>query len=124
MCTPLEEYFPVRDTAAPKTIVSPSTLAKDDVERMVQEAEKNEAADKEKSGQIEIKNQADSMCYQTKKQLDEMADKISSDEIAELTLKCLIEHVPSEVPGIAFLSGGQTEKEATKNLDIINKKNK
>ena len=62
------------------TITGASTLAKEDVERMVQEAEKNAAADKEKSGQIEIKNQADSMCYQTKKQLDELADKISSDE--------------------------------------------
>ena len=50
--------------------------------------------------------------------------KISSEEIAELTIKCLIESVPQEVPGIAFLSGGQTEIEATKNLDAINKKNK
>ena len=50
--------------------------------------------------------------------------KISSDKIAELTLKCLIENVPTEVPGVAFLSGGQTEIEATKNLDSINKKNK
>lgn len=50
--------------------------------------------------------------------------KISSDEIAELTLKCLIENVPSEVPGITFLSGGQTEIEATKNLNAINKQNK
>ena len=50
--------------------------------------------------------------------------KNSSDEIAELTLKCLIENVPSEVPGIAFLSGGQTEIEATKNLNAINKQNK
>ena len=54
----------------------------------------------------------------------ESDQKISSDEIAELTLKCLIENVPTEVPGIAFLSGGQTEIEATKNLDAINKKNK
>ena len=51
-------------------------------------------------------------------------EKISSKEIAELTLKCLIDSVPSEVPGIAFLSGGQTEIEATKNLDSINKQNK
>ena len=50
--------------------------------------------------------------------------KISSDEISELTLKCLINSVPSEVPGIAFLSGGQSELEATKNLDTINKHNK
>tara|TARA_B100001123_G_scaffold185818_1_gene212618 strand:+ start:62 stop:1069 length:1008 start_codon:yes stop_codon:yes gene_type:complete len=50
--------------------------------------------------------------------------KISSDEISELTLKCLINSVPSEVPGIAFLSGGQSELEATKNLNTINKHNK
>ena len=54
----------------------------------------------------------------------ESDQKISSDEIAELTLACLSENVPAEVPGIAFLSGGQTEIEATKNLDTINKKNK
>ena len=41
-------------------------------------------------------------------------------EIAELTLKCLKMSVPSEVPGIAFLSGGQSEFEATKNLNSIN----
>ena len=50
--------------------------------------------------------------------------KITSEEIAELTLKCLINSVPSEVPGVAFLSGGQSEIEATKNLNSINKKNK
>ncbi len=49
--------------------------------------------------------------------------KISSEEIAELTIKCLISSVPNEVPGIAFLSGGQSEIEATKNLNTINKKN-
>jgi len=49
--------------------------------------------------------------------------KISSEEVAKLTLKCLKENVPINVPGIAFLSGGQTEKEATENLDLINKIN-
>ena len=49
--------------------------------------------------------------------------KISNDEVADLTLKCLKESVPQEVPGIAFLSGGQNEIEATKNLNLINKKN-
>ena len=51
-------------------------------------------------------------------------EKIECKKIAELTLKCLEESVPSEVPGIAFLSGGQTEKEASKNLNEINKLNK
>ena len=49
--------------------------------------------------------------------------KISSEEIALLTLKCLKENVPLEVPGIAFLSGGQTEMQATENLNLINKNN-
>ncbi len=50
-------------------------------------------------------------------------EKISNDEIAKLTLKCLESSVPSEVPGIAFLSGGQSELEATENLNLINKHN-
>ena len=50
--------------------------------------------------------------------------KISSEEIAKLTIKCLKDSVPTEVPGIAFLSGGQTETEATENLNSINKNNK
>ena len=66
------------------TITGASTLAKEDVERMVQDAERNSAADKEKSSQIETKNQADSLCYQTKKQLDELTDKISIDEKAKI----------------------------------------
>ena len=49
--------------------------------------------------------------------------KINNEEIAQLTLKCLKNSVPKEVPGIAFLSGGQTEIEATKNLNLINKFN-
>ncbi len=50
-------------------------------------------------------------------------DKISNEEIAKLTLECLKSSVPSEVPGIAFLSGGQSEIEATENLNLINKNN-
>ena len=50
-------------------------------------------------------------------------DKISNEEVAKLTLQCLKSSVPSEVPGIAFLSGGQSEIEATENLNLINKYN-
>ena len=49
------------------TISGASTLPKEDVERMVEEAEANAAADKEKAANIETKNRADSICYQTKK---------------------------------------------------------
>merc|ERR1712078_902117 len=62
------------------TITGASTLPKDDVERMVEEAETNAAADKEKSAQIETKNQADSVAYQTKKQLEELESKIDVSE--------------------------------------------
>ncbi len=50
-------------------------------------------------------------------------DKISKEEVAKLTLDCLKDSVPSEVPGIAFLSGGQSELDATENLNLINKIN-
>ena len=49
--------------------------------------------------------------------------KSSSEEIAKKTLDCLKKNVPSEVTGIAFLSGGQSEIEASKNLNEINKIN-
>ncbi len=42
------------------------------------------------------------------------------DEVAERTVRCLKRHVPSAVPGIVFLSGGQTEEEATEHLHIMN----
>jgi len=50
-------------------------------------------------------------------------NKSNSKEIAKMTVKCLKENVPQDVPAIAFLSGGQTEIEATQNLNEINKVN-
>ena len=50
-------------------------------------------------------------------------NKISSEEVSIKTLECLKNSVPNEVPGIAFLSGGQSEIEATENLNLINKNN-
>ncbi len=49
--------------------------------------------------------------------------KISSEEVSTKTLECLKNSVPVEVPGIAFLSGGQSEIEATENLNLVNKNN-
>jgi len=53
----------------------------------------------------------------------ESKDKSSSVKIAEKTLDCLKKNVPADVPGIAFLSGGQSEIESSKNLNEINKIN-
>mgnify|MGYP001435990537 CR=1 FL=1 len=50
-------------------------------------------------------------------------EKIDSLKISQQTVQCLKESVPTEVPGIAFLSGGQSEVEATRNLNEINKNN-
>ena len=50
-------------------------------------------------------------------------NKISNEEVSIKTLECLKKSVPKEVPGIAFLSGGQSEIEATENLNLINKNN-
>ena len=53
----------------------------------------------------------------------ECKDESSAEEIAKKTLDCLKKNVPNEVPGIAFLSGGQSEVESSKNLNEINKIN-
>ena len=50
-------------------------------------------------------------------------NKVSNEEVSYKTLECLKKSVPNEVPGIAFLSGGQSEIEATENLNLINKNN-
>ncbi|KAK6159662.1 hypothetical protein DH2020_003043 [Rehmannia glutinosa] len=57
------------------TITGASTLPSDEVERMVSEAEKFAKEDKEKRDAIDTKNQADSVVYQTEKQLKELGDK-------------------------------------------------
>ena len=45
----------------------------------------------------------------------------TAERIAELTVDCFLNHVPAAVPGIVFLSGGQSEVEATENLNAINR---
>ncbi len=48
-------------------------------------------------------------------------NQISREEVANLTVKCLTEHVPHDLPGIVFLSGGQSDEDATAHLDLMNK---
>ena len=49
------------------------------------------------------------------------SEQASSEKIAELTIRCFLDHVPASIPGIVFLSGGQSEVEATENLNAINR---
>nr|WCH54767.1 Hsp70-type chaperone [Hypnea edeniana] len=69
------------------TITGASTLPKEEVEKLVQEAEKNSEIDKQKREQVDLKNQADSFCYQAEKQLSELSDKISVEEKESLETK-------------------------------------
>ncbi len=62
------------------SITGASTLPKDDVERMVREAEMNAATDKERREKIDLKNQADSLAYQAEKQMADLGDKVPADE--------------------------------------------
>ena len=49
------------------------------------------------------------------------SNRAGVDEVAAATVRCLKAHVPAEVPGIAFLSGGQSAEEATAHLGAMNK---
>ena len=50
----------------------------------------------------------------------EASNRAGPEEVAEKTVDCLMRNVPAAVPGIAFLSGGQSDEEATDNLRAIN----
>jgi len=50
----------------------------------------------------------------------EAADRAGVDGVAKATLEVLYRHVPAAVPGIVFLSGGQTDEDATINLNAMN----
>ncbi len=80
------------------SITGASTLPDDEVDRMVQEAESNAAADKDRRERIDRKNQADSLVYQAEKQLSELGDKVpSADKTkAEGLIKDLKEAVAAE----------------------------
>ena len=50
------------------------------------------------------------------------ANRAAPEEVAEKTVACLMRVVPATVPGIVFLSGGQSDEEATVNLNAINQR--
>lgn len=61
-------------------ITASTNLNKNDIDRMVQEARQNEAADKKRREVIEVKNNADNLVYQTEKALRELGDKVPAGE--------------------------------------------
>jgi fructose-bisphosphate aldolase class I len=48
------------------------------------------------------------------------SQKAGHEEVAEWTVRCLRRHVPAAVPGVVFLSGGQSDEDATANLNAMN----
>ena len=47
-------------------------------------------------------------------------EQISREKVAQMTVDCLTEHVPNDLPGIVFLSGGQSDEDATAHLNLMN----
>ena len=66
------------------TITSSSNMSKDDIEKAVKEAEQYAAQDAKLKEEVEVRNQADQMVYQSEKTLGEVGDKISADEKAKV----------------------------------------
>jgi molecular chaperone DnaK len=62
------------------SITGASTLSDSEVDRMVKDAEKNAETDRERREKVEVKNQADTLVYQAKKQVAEFGDKVSSTD--------------------------------------------
>ena len=61
-------------------ITAPKKLSKEEIEKMVKDADKFAADDAKKKEEVEIKNQADTLMYSTEKSLKEFGDKVSGEE--------------------------------------------
>lgn len=79
------------------TIQSDSGMSKDDIDRMVKEAEAHAAEDKAQKESIEIRNNADSMVYQAEKLIKEMGDKAEAGQVEKA--KAAIEKVKEALKG-------------------------
>ncbi|WP_094554934.1 molecular chaperone DnaK [Synechococcus sp. 1G10] len=69
------------------SITGASTLSENEVEKMVKDAEANSAADKEKRERIDLKNQAETLIYQSEKQLTDLGDKVTAEVKAKMDEK-------------------------------------
>jgi molecular chaperone DnaK len=92
------------------TITSTSGLSKDEVEKLVHDAESHAAEDKQRREEIEAKNQLDSLVYQVEKMLNENRDKISGSDVSNL------ESAISEARKAMEQGGVDNMKRATENL--------
>tara|TARA_B100000131_G_scaffold319370_1_gene365104 strand:+ start:598 stop:2493 length:1896 start_codon:yes stop_codon:yes gene_type:complete len=130
------------------SITGASTLSDNEVEKMVKDAEVNATADKEKRDRIDVKNQAETLVYQTEKQLNELGDKVDSAAKAKVedkrtrlkeatekddfdTMKTLVEELQQELYSLGASvyqqanaasqasDGSQAEPASTGDDDVI-----
>ncbi len=130
------------------SITGASTLSDNEVEKMVKDAEVNATADKEKRDRIDVKNQAETLVYQTEKQLNELGDKVDSAAKAKVedkrtrlkeatekddfdTMKTLVEELQQELYSLGASvyqqanaasqasDGSQAESASTGDDDVI-----
>jgi len=66
------------------TITAPNKLSKDEIDQKVKEAEMHAEEDKKKQDEIEIRNNADSMIHTSEKTLEELGDKVNSDQKSKI----------------------------------------
>ncbi len=93
------------------TITASSGLSKEEVEKMTQEAEANAEEDKKKKEAIEIKNQADTVCYTNEKMMKESGDKIPEEVKKDLSAK---------VEELKKIKDGDDIEDIKKKLEEIN----
>ena len=69
------------------SITASTNMSKDDIDKAVKEAEAYAAEDKKRREEVDLRNEADSMVYQTEKSLNEFGDKVTADEKAQVQPK-------------------------------------
>lgn len=94
-------------------ITSSSGLNKDEIEKMKNDAKEHAAEDKKKKEEVEVKNQADSLVFQTKKQLTELGDKVPAD------VKSKLEAEIKKVEDAISTNNTETIKTATESLNKV-----
>ena len=95
------------------SITASSNLSDEDIERAVKDAEAHASEDKKKKEEIEVKNNAESLIYNSQKTLDELGDKISGEEKAKVETE--IENVKKALE----TNSTDTIKEATEKLTTV-----
>ena len=91
------------------SITGASTLPQNEVDRMVKEAEENADADRARREAIDTRNQADSLCYQAEKQIEELGDKVADSD--KTKVQGLIADIRAEI-------GSDTDKKEVEQIDL------